>query len=268
MGLGTRPISRHRQPLFQAAASHLRAMPLGTGPAGADCGRCAGDGHVVGGMARADAAAVLAKGNVHDSVTGVFDAPTLSHRLQQLGLGAGWKCRNGRRSHSTRTGLAKSHPSRSGSSGSGGSRCGRDPSRPFPHSRGSTRRSPRPVPGHQGSQCIPPGATCALGLTGCSSPRSRPRSWETRTLWSSVGSKTACTRSRKPSSNRDASSRAKTRPGVSEGIPFGRQRPEKGSTNTREIQSQGLPAPSSVQYAEKTLLIPAAMASQSSGAHH
>lgn len=33
-------------------------------------------------------------------------------------------------------------------------------------------------------------------------------------------------------------------------------------------QIQGLPAESSVQYADKTLLIPAAMASQSSGAHH
>ena len=47
-----------------------------------------------------------------------------------------------------------------------------------------------------------------------------------------------------------------------------RQEQKKGSANTREIQSQGLPAVSSVQYADKTLLIPAAMALQSSGAHH
>lgn len=43
---------------------------------------------------------------------------------------------------------------------------------------------------------------------------------------------------------------------------------EEGLHEYREIQIQGMPTISSVQYADKTLLIPAAMASQSSGAHH
>ena len=87
-GLGLKPISRHRHSLFQAAASRLWAVPApGTGPAGVGCGQCAGDGPVVGSVARADAAVVLTQGHLHDPVAGVFDGP-VAHRLQQrLGLG-------------------------------------------------------------------------------------------------------------------------------------------------------------------------------------
>ena len=42
LGLHLRPLRRHRQSLFQAAASRLLAMPaLATGPAATGCGRCA-----------------------------------------------------------------------------------------------------------------------------------------------------------------------------------------------------------------------------------
>ena len=46
------------------------------------------DGHVVGGVAGADAAVVLAEGDIQDPVVGVLDAPVSAHRLQQ-GLGPG-----------------------------------------------------------------------------------------------------------------------------------------------------------------------------------
>ena len=55
---------------------------------------------MVGGMARADAAAVLAKGDSHDPAVGVLDAPMPAHGLQRepgLGRQAGMKMR-GRRS--------------------------------------------------------------------------------------------------------------------------------------------------------------------------
>ena len=42
----------------------------------------------MGGVARADAAVVLAEGDIQDPVVGVFDAPVPAHRLQQgTGLG-------------------------------------------------------------------------------------------------------------------------------------------------------------------------------------
>ena len=77
----------------------------------------------------------------------------------------------------------------------------------------------------------------AQALTRCRGPNPRPRSWEPRTLlpsmgttWPLVMAKVSCTQSRKPSSNRAASSRAKTRPSVScEGIPWGSVRRSQSS---------------------------------------
>ena len=57
-------ISWRMQSLFQTAASRLLATPtLGMGPGAADCGQCARDRHVVGGVAGADAAGILAEGH-------------------------------------------------------------------------------------------------------------------------------------------------------------------------------------------------------------
>ena len=57
-------ISWRRQSLFQTAASRLLATPtLGMGPGAAGCGQCARDRHVVGGVASADAAGILAEGH-------------------------------------------------------------------------------------------------------------------------------------------------------------------------------------------------------------
>ena len=110
-------------------------------------------------------------------------------------------------------------------------------------------------PWHRGSPCSPPGTACATtpGLRWTCHPPSTgpapgggpgprrcrrrgtsppPRSWGPRTLWPSMGAtwpsvraKVFCTQSRKPSSNRAARSRAKSRPSVScEGILCGSAR--------------------------------------------
>ncbi len=87
------------------------------------------DGHVVGGVARADAAVVLAKGDIHDPVVGIFDTPVPAHRLQlEPGLGgAGWRLRLGSRPLGPdfrgamgRSSSASSGESPSAKSGSGG----------------------------------------------------------------------------------------------------------------------------------------------------
>lgn len=135
MGLGLRPLGRHRQSLTQTAAGRWRAMDRRW-----SCG---------GSITRANAAVVLVQGNVHDSMAGIWAAPMLLHRLRQHGFGGELEVKKRVPVATATFALA---PRRTGQVAPVVRQwripdC--SPSQPFPHSLGVPGKTPGPFQGER-----------------------------------------------------------------------------------------------------------------------